>query len=279
MNSDPHKLEKETDVLRPLWLVCVKQVQQEPVFKKSGDSFQMDRERVEGILNPCDRLALDTAKGLKSAAGGTVVALSMGPPMAEEVLREALALGADRAILLTDPAFAGADTLATAQTLAAAVRRLGGFDLILCGARSLDSDTGQVGPQVAELLDLPMAAYVDVVSCQEGTIRVERQLDGTRERLSMRLPALITVESRTRGRETVSLHSLEQAFRDHSVTRWSLKDLKVDPACVGWEGSATRAREYALLKRKRAGEVVDGGAGEAADRILEVLLEKNLLDR
>jgi electron transfer flavoprotein beta subunit len=257
----------------------LKQVPREPVFKRTGDSFQLDRERVEGILNPYDRYALEAARTLKAEAGGCVVAVTMGPPAAEEVLREAMALGADRAILLTDPAFAGADTLATAHTLAAAVRKLERFDLILCGARTLDSDTGQVGPQLAELLDLPMAAYVRSVALRRGELRIERRLDGTRERLAIKLPALITVEGQARIKDPVSLQLLERAFLEHSITRWTREDLVVDPSCLGWMGSATRAKEYRVIQRQRSGEVLEGGTGEAVERILNLLMERNILGR
>jgi len=265
--------------MNPTWVVCLKQVPREPVFKRTGDSFQLDRERVEGILNPYDRSALEAARTLKGEAGGSVVAVTMGPPAAEEVLREAMALGADRAVLLTDPEFAGADTLATAHVLAAAVRKLDRFDLILCGARTLDSDTGQVGPQLAELLDVPMAAYVLSVALRKDELRVERRLDGTREKLAIKLPALITVEGQARIKDPVSLKLLEQAFLERSITRWTREDLAVDPSCVGWTGSATRAKEYRVIERKRSGEVLECGTGEAVDRILSILMDRNILGR
>jgi len=260
------------------WIVCVKQVPREPLFKRVGDYFKVDRDRTEGILNPGDRDALDLARELKEAAGGRITAVSMGPPQAEEVLREALACGADRAVLLSDPAFAGADTLATARTLAAAVRRLGAYSLVLCGARTLDSDTGQVGPQLAEELDIPMASRVDRVVCRASALRLERRIDGVRERLEMPLPALVTVDRPRRNPSVPSLRSLEAAFGSLTVDRWTAADLGVDPARVGWAGSATWARDFAYWTKKRAGERVEGDTAEAVERILSALLERNLLD-
>lgn len=259
----------------PRWVVCVKQVPREPVFKRVETYFKVDRDLAEGILNPADRDALDVARELREKAGGRIVALSMGPPQAEEVLREALACGADRAILLSDPAFAGADTLATARTLAAAVRKLRGFSLVLCGSRTLDSDTGQVGPQLAEMLDVPMAAYVDRVACRKNGVRVERRLDGFRERLELPFPALISLDLQLRQAAPPSLRALETAYRDLPVERWTREDLGLEPAAVGWEGSATWARDVATWKKKRAGERVEGDVDEAAERILSVLLERN----
>jgi len=259
------------------WVVCIKQVPREPVFKRVETYFKVDRERAEGILNPADRDALDAARELREKAGGRIVALSMGPPQAEEVLREALACGADRAVLLSDPAFAGADTLATARTLAAAVRRLGGFSLVLCGARTLDSDTGQVGPQLAEMLDVPMASYVDRVVCRKNGVYVERRLDGLRERLEIPFPALITLDRRQKQAAATSLQALELAYRDLTVERWTREDLGLRPAQVGWEGSATWARDVSTWKKKRAGVRLEGDVEEAAERILSLLLEQNSL--
>jgi len=263
--------------MRPTWVVCIKQVPREPVFKRTGDALQIDRDRTEGILNPYDRRAVELALDLKEKQGGEIVVMSMGPPQAEEALREALAFGVDRAVLLSDPAFAGADTLATAHTLAAAIHKLGSVSLILCGARTLDSDTAQVGPQMAEVLDLPMAAYVVKASCKERTLRVERKLDGIRERLLLPLPALITVAGGVQTDTSLSLGSVEGAFGRPEVVHWARKDLEVEPDRIGWEGSATVADDYAIWKHSRSGEILKARPAEAADRILDILAKRNVL--
>lgn len=264
--------------MNPTWIVCVKQVPCEPVFKRSAGFLQMDRQRTEGILNPEDRTALEKAIEIRRKHGGKVVAVSMGPPAAEAVLRETLAAGADEAVLLSDPAFAGADTLATAYTLAAGIRRIPGWMLILCGSRSLDSDTGQVGPQLAEFLDLPMATRVVKLELHKGEVVVERLLDGFRERLVMALPALVTVRGHGRTQTAaLSLRALEESFGDRSVTRWGLRNLGLDAASVGWEGSPTRAKEYEVWQRRRSGERVEAKTSEAVERILSVLADRNLL--
>jgi len=263
--------------MKPTWVVCIKQVPQEPVFKRTEHGFQIDRDRTEGIMNPYDRRAIEFAVDLKERAGGKVVILSMGPAQAEETLREALAFGVDGAILLSDPAFAGADTLATAHTLAAGIRRLGEFSLILCGARTLDSDTAQVGPQLAEILDLPMAAYVTKAFHRKDALRVERRLDGVRERLLLPLPALITVAGRIQAARPLSLGSVEGAFGAPEIVLWGKKDLDVDRGRIGWKGSATIANEYAVWQHPRSGEIVQAKPAEAADRILNVLVKRNLL--
>lgn len=263
--------------MKPKWVVCIKQVPREPVFKRTGDAYQIDRDRTEGIMNPYDRQAIELAVNLKEKQGGEVVVLSMGPPQAEEALREALAFGVDRAVLLSDPSFAGADTLATAYTLAAGVRKLGPFSLVLCGARTLDSDTAQVGPQMAEFLDLPMAAYVGKATCKEQSLRVERTLDGVRERLLLPMPALITVAGQMQTERPLALGSVEGAFGKPEVVRWGRQDLEVDPGRIGWEGSATVADEYAIWKHSRSGEIIQTKPAEAADRILDILVKHNLV--
>ncbi len=264
--------------MKPTYVVCIKQVPREPVFKRTGNALQIDRDRTEGILNPYDRRAIELAVDLKEKQDGEIVALSMGPPQAEEALREALAFGVDRAVLLSDPAFAGADTLATAHTLAAAVRKLGGVSLILCGARTLDSDTAQVGPQMAEVLDLPMAANVVKASCRERTLRVERKLDGIRERLALPLPALITVAGSVQTDKSLSLGSVEGAFGRPEVLCWTRGDLDVEADRIGWEGSATVADDYAVWKHSRSGEILEARPAEAADRILDILVKRNILE-
>jgi electron transfer flavoprotein beta subunit len=263
--------------MKPAWVVCIKQVPREPVFKRTGDALQIDRDKTEGIMNPYDRRAIELAVSLREKQGGDVVALSMGPPQAEEALRETLAFGADRAILLSDPSFAGADTLATAHALAAGVRKIGRFSLILCGARTLDSDTAQVGPQMAELLDLPMAAYVGRAACQERTLRVERTLDGVRERLLLPLPALVTVAGQMQTERPLALGSVEEAFGEQQIVRWTMQDLEVDTGRIGWEGSATVADEYSVWKHSRSGEIIQTKPAEAADRILDILVKRNVL--
>lgn len=263
--------------MNPAWIVCVKQVPREPVFKRSAGFLQMDRERTEGVLNPDDRAALDKALQIRREHGGRIVAVSMGPPAAEAVLRETLAAGADEAVLLSDPAFAGADTLATAQTLAAGIRRIPGWRLVLCGSRTLDSDTGQVGPQLAEFLDLPMATRVVKIELRKGEVLVERLLDGFRERLAMDMPALLTVRGDNQRLAALSLRALEDSFESRTVTRWGLKDLDLDAACVGWEGSPTRANEYALWQRHRSGEKLEAKTAEAVERILSALADRNVL--
>jgi electron transfer flavoprotein beta subunit len=258
-------------------IVCVKQVPVEPVFAQTADAYQLNRGQVEGIMNHHDRYAVEASCQLRHQLGGRVTAISMGPPQAEEVLREVLSLGADEAILLTDPAFAGADTLATSRTLAAAIQKIGRFNLILCGVRTSDSDTGQVGPQLAEFLRIPMVAYAESLRYEKGRLWVQRKLDGQLETLLVELPALVTISGSLYRPRYPSMAALEASFCQRHVERWGPADIGVDSSRIGWKGSATVAKELYYPKRKRLGQIVQTRSDKAARMILDVLISRNVL--
>ena len=172
-------------------VVCIKQVPDATEVRIDPERGTLIREGIESILNPLDAYAIEGAARLQEALGGKVTALTMGPPQAEEAVREAIARGCDEGIMLTDRAFAGADTWATAYTLAAAIRRLGDVRLVMCGKQAVDGDTAQVGPGIAVHLGWPQATYVlDVHEADESSFVVERMTDHGNEALRIRLPAL-----------------------------------------------------------------------------------------
>ncbi len=198
------------------------------------------REGVASQTNPYDLHALEAALALRDQLGGTVTAVSMGPPQAEEVLREALWMGADTAVLLSDPGFAGADTLATSYTLARAISRLN-HDMILCGMQTTDGDTAQVGPGVAEFLSIPHVSYVNrIVTVRSRVIEVVTDLGGEEAALRLELPCLLTV---TRDLNQPRLPSFRRrlATQGHEIPLWSRADLEGGgPTYFGLEGSPTR---------------------------------------
>ena len=154
-------------------IVCIKQVPGTTEVDIDPETGTLMREGIEAVVNPLDLYAIEEALRLKEEFGGTIVSLSMGPPQAEQAMREALALGCDEAILLTDRIFAGADTWATAYTLACAIRKLGDYDIVLCGLKTTDGDTAQVGPELAEELGIPHVSYVGkIVNVKEGVMMV-----------------------------------------------------------------------------------------------------------
>ena len=247
-------------------IVCIKAVITNPSISlnsRHSDSCE---------LNPYDKLALETALQLKQARGGSVTALSMGPESVSFILYEAMALGVDRAILLSDRALAGSDTLATAVAMAAAVKKLDPFDILLFGLRSSDSDTGHVGPQVSALLGVPMVTGVRSIEFSEPGLLVERQADGFRERYQLGLPAGLTMNPTSQSAHDIGLESIETAFGTQEIERWDLDDLDLHPGHVGEKGSGTKVLSLSRAAEERACEYLTGTPEEQAEELVKRLL-------
>jgi electron transfer flavoprotein beta subunit len=260
-------------------VVCIKQVPDEPTIRIDWKRMTIIREGVESIINPLDYVALDAALDLRERAGGQVTVLSMGPPQSEESLREALAAGADHAILLTDPAFAGSDTLATSHVLAGAISKLQPFpDLVLCGMQTIDSDTGHVGPQIAEELDIPQVCGVNEINLEGHSLVVNRTSDGFLDTIRITLPALLSVNKDLCPVSFLSLGALENAFTHRDITRWGLRDLGFNEDEVGFRGSATQVQRLHPPAPKREGELVSGSPRILADRLTHKLEALSILD-
>lgn len=260
-------------------VVCIKQVPDTPSIRVDRERMTLIRDGVDSIINPLDRVALEAALDLKEKLGGTVCVLTMGPPQSEEALREAMAAGADQAILLTDPRFAGADTLATSRVIGQAIRRMDGFpDLILCGRQTSDSDTGHVGPQLAEELDLPQVCGVTEIHAETNGLVVKQLSDGFQNTYRVSLPALLTVSHGLNVPRHIPLGQLEQAFSTTRVLRWGLKDLKLRPEEVGFSGSATTVLKLYKPPQKRKGEVVSGSSQTLAEHLINKLVSLSILD-
>ncbi len=259
-------------------IVCVKQVPQTNDVRIDPETGILIREGVPSITNPEDSNALEEALLLREEHGGNIVAITMGPPQAEEALRDALATGVDEAILLCDRAFAGADTLATSYTLGSAIRKLGYFDLILCGTKTLDGNTGQVGPQLAEFLDLPQITYARRVEIQGRTLRAERASDEHYELMETRLPALVTVTREINEPRIPSIDQIMQSYREKEVKVWSAADLGVDEHNVGLDGSATKmSRIYKPEFGKGKVEFIEGSTEYVVQGLLTKLKERHLI--
>jgi len=260
-------------------LVCIKQVPDVPAIRMDRRRMTIIREGVESIINPLDDVALESAIELREREGGRVRVMTMGPPQSEAVLREAMALGADEGILLSDPAFAGADTLATSHVLARAVSRLDPFpDLIMCGMQTIDSDTGQVGPQLAEELNLPQICGVNEIKVRGRTLRVRRLSDGFMDTMETLLPALVTVGHGLHSVRDLPLGDLQQAFSEPEILKWDRIDLDLSPQEVGLQGSATRVRRLHPPMPKRKGECVAGSPEILVDRFIRELESLSILD-
>lgn len=251
-------------------VVCLKQVPMVSELPWDPATGTLRRELAEGMMNPACRAALEAALRIREIQGGEITALTMGPKMAEEVLREAIALGADRGVLLNDRGMAGADTSATSFTLARAIEHAcPGFDLILCGFASSDSDTAQVGPQLAEELDIPGVGYVDEISVSGRTVRVQRLSDNFLETLEMDLPGLITVTSGAYVPRHVPMGGLQAAFDRADIATLDAASLGLDPDRIGARGSATRILNVASPLAGKKNIVLTGTPKRIAEQLFE----------
>lgn len=263
-------------------IVCIKSVPDTTEVRFHPETNTLMREGVAAQINPFDLYAIEEAVRLKEAHGGTVTVLTMGPSRAEEQLRDALAVGCDEAILLSSAAFAGSDTWATAYTLAQALRRLGPFDLILCGKQAIDGDTGQVGPGIAAQLGLPQLTYVSrlrEVDPVAGILRAERLLEEGCEIVETRLPALLTVLKDINKPRDPSPRLLRRARRAE-IPIWTEADLPdAEPRLLGLEGSPTKVVQvFSPPKREGGVRWITGDSPQAqADELVAQLLAAGLV--
>lgn len=252
-------------------VVCVKQVPDPSQARIDRDTGLVIREGVDKITNPFDLYALEEAIRLKESFGGQVTAISMGPPAAKEVLKDAIAMGVDSGILLSDRQFAGADTLATSYTLAQAIRKLGDVALIICGKQAADGDTAQVGPGLAANLDFSHVTQVRKIRQLNSTETVvERLTDTGYEVLGLRLPAVITVVKEINEPRLPGLRGMMRA-KKAEIPLWDSQVLDVDPKRVGLNGSPTQVWRTFEPARHQKGEMLVGSPSEQAALLLDRL--------
>ncbi|NLB73788.1 MAG: electron transfer flavoprotein subunit beta/FixA family protein [Firmicutes bacterium] len=258
-------------------VVLVKQVPETTDVRIDRKTNTLIREGVSSIVNPFDMYAVEQALRIRDEHGGQVTCISMGPPQAEAALRETLAVGADEAILLSDKAFAGADTLATSYTLAKAILKLGDFDLVICGKQAIDGDTAQVGPGVAEHLDIPHVTYVSrVEEISNRHIRVRRMTEEGYDVIFSPLPALITVVKEIGEPRMPSIKGTLKA-RKAQITTWTANDLEANELMLGLSGSPTQVSRIFSPEIRPGGEIIKGdSASEKARNLLVRLKESHL---
>ncbi|MFO7602069.1 MAG: electron transfer flavoprotein subunit beta/FixA family protein [Candidatus Desulfacyla sp.] len=252
-------------------IVCIKSV----ILKPPEGEIIRSEDLLQ--LNPYDRPAVEAALRLREIHGGAVTTLSMGPEAANAALEETLAMGADRGILLSDPAFKGSDTLATSTILSAGIRKLAPFDLVLFGTRSADSDTGQVGPQTAVALGIPIITGVHSMELTGADLQVERRMDGFMEKYSVSFPAALSVSLRSFEPVDIGLAAIEAAFEKKALETWTLKDLDLSPDMTGDAGSPTRVISMTKVKKGRTCELLQGAPAEQADQLVVRLKESGML--
>lgn len=258
-------------------VVCIKQVPD----TKGGVQFNPDgtlnRAAMLSIMNPDDKAGLEAALRMKDEFGAEVTALTMGLPKAEEVLREAMAMGADNGILVTDRVLGGADTWATSTTIAGALRNLD-YDIIITGRQAIDGDTAQVGPQIAEHLGIPVISYAEDIKVEGDYVVVKRQFDDRFHILKAKMPVAITALSELNEPRYMTPGGIFDAYKKE-ITVWGRADLKdVDDSNIGLNGSPTKIAKASDKVRKGAGEkVAPDSPAEAAEYIVSKLLEKHII--
>ena len=255
-------------------VVCVKQVPDTKGGVKFKPDGTLDRNAMKSIMNPDDKAGLEAALRIKDEMGAEVTVVTMGLPKAEDVLREAIAMGADKAVLVTDRRLAGADTWATSQTIAAAIRKLD-YDLIITGRQAIDGDTAQVGPQISEHLGLPLISYAEELKIEGDSVIVKRQYDDRHHILKAKMPCLITALSELNTPRYMTPGGIFDAF-DQEITVWDRDALDtLDDSNMGLKGSPTQIAKASDKVAKGAGEkVAPESASEAADYIIQKLAEK-----
>jgi electron transfer flavoprotein alpha/beta subunit len=253
-------------------IVCIKQVPDAKDVRLDPVTNTLAREGVQSIMNPYDQHALEEAVRLREKHGGEVIVVTMGPPQAEEMLRQAISCGADRVYLVSDRAFAGADTWATSYTLERALHKIGHFDLILCGKQAIDGDTAQVGPGLATRLGIPYLTCIQKV--REGTDKglvVERMMDDGYDVVAVNYPVLLTVVKDINEPRVPSLKGKMRA-KKAEIVRLSADDIGADPACIGLPGSPTKVVNVFPPEARAERSVLTGTLDEQLDQLVEKLL-------
>ena len=257
-------------------VVCIKQVPDTTEIKIDPVKGTLIRDGVPSIMNPDDKGGLELALRMKDNYGANVTVITMGPPQAELILREALAMGADRAILLTDRKFAGADTLATSYALAGAMKTMD-YDLIIAGRQAIDGDTAQVGPEMAEHLDIPQVSYViDAERLENGNLLVKKENEESIQTFEVEGKCLLTVLASAFDARYMTVAGIVDAY-DKEVEIWSADKIEVDETKLGLKGSPTKVFQSFPKAMKAPGEVHEVSEEEAVELIVNKLKEKHII--
>jgi electron transfer flavoprotein beta subunit len=253
-------------------VVCIKQVPDTAEVKIDPKTNTLIRDGVPSIINPYDMHALEAALQIKEKIGATVTVLTMGPPQAENALREAISIGADEAVLLSDRAFAGSDTWATAYTLSGAIKKIG-FDVIICGKQAIDGDTAQVGPGIAEFLNIPHVSFVSKVKdITEKILTVDRMMDDRYEIVEADLPALFTVVKEINVPRLPSLKGKMRA-KKIEIKKLTNAEIGLDVESLGLSGSPTQVKNIFAPDTVKDRKMLEGTIDEQVAQLMDVLRE------
>ena len=252
-------------------IVCIKQVPNTTDVKIDPVTNTLIRDGVESVINPFDTYAIEEAVRLKERFGGKVTVITMGPPQAENALKEAISLGCDEAILVSDRKFAGSDTWATSYTLSCAIKKVGLYDVVICGKQASDGDTAQVGPGISTHLDIPQVTYVKKIEDITGSkAKVERMTEEGYDVVETPLPCLFTVVKEINTPRIPSLKGMMKA-KSAKITKWTADDIKADPKSLGLEGSPTRVVKIFTPQARKGGEMLSGDIADISKNLVELL--------
>jgi electron transfer flavoprotein beta subunit len=271
-------------------IVCIKQVPDTTNVRIDPETNTLVRSGVQSIINPFDAYAIEEAVRLKEKFGGLVTIVTMGPPQAEEALREAISLGADEAVLVSDRAFAGSDTWATSYTLSRTIQKIGKFDMIICGKQAIDGDTAQVGPGIAAFLDIPQITFVKRIEelklsgqneinesrttnderRTNSFIKAERMTEEGYDIIESPLPCLITVVKEINEPRLPSLKGKMRA-KKAEIKKLEAKDLDADPDLLGLKGSPTKVVKIFTPPPRKGGQILEGEVKDVCAKLVELL--------
>lgn len=258
-------------------IVCIKQVPNTTNVQIDHETGRLKREGVESIINPFDEYAIEEGVRLKERIGGKVIVVTMGPPQAESALREAISKGADEAVLVSDRAFGGADTLATSYALASAIKHIGDYGIILCGKQATDGDTAQVGPGIAEMLNIPHVAYVKKIEdVNDKSMKVERMMEDGYDLIETPVPALLTVVKEINTPRVPSLKG-KMAAKKAVITTLDAATIGADTQKTGLNGSPTQVMKIFTPPQREGGEKFTGEAHEVAAALVKKMSETGLI--
>ncbi len=259
-------------------IVCMKQVPDTNDVKIDPKTGTLIREGVPSIVNPDDKHAIEEALRLRESCGGKVTVISMGPPQAMDALREVYAMGVDDTILLSDRAFAGADTWATSYTLGRGIQRIGNYDIVFCGRQAIDGDTAQIGPQLAEFLGIPQVTYVKKVEVDGDELVVERALEDGHMTLRTPMPVLLTAIKELNFPRYPHIGGIVMAFREHEVKVWNAIDIYAESSNIGLEGSPTQVKRTFAPEPRGKVKIMEGiSAQEMVENLVDHLKERNVV--
>lgn len=258
-------------------IVCAKQVPNTNEVKIDPIKGTLIRDGVESILNPDDANALEEALKIKDKRKDVkITVITMGPPQANEMLRECIAMGADDAILLSDRAFGGADTWATSNAISAAIKKIGNYDIIFAGRQAIDGDTAQVGPQIAEKLNIPQVTYVQNFEINEDEIKVQRQLENGYEIIKVKTPVLLTTVKELNKPRYMNVKRIYDAYKKE-IPVWSANDISVDKDTIGLKASPTKVFRSFTPDPKGKGIMLEGSSKEKIIALISDLKQKHII--